>query len=300
MMRIYGVINSCIGEAYEQLVNIASLAHNSNIAIGDVHIIELSGNIEDYRASLALKILESECNNASMILFPGSDWGRELAIRVGSRLGGVSAVDIISMNTENTSITRKAYAGNLLATYRINGAPWCFSIDRSVRSEHVLANDISVFASYDTHCLDAIKSENDSSNKVCVRDDTGNGLEDADFVLACGQGIRNKDSFDSIIKTGEALGATVGASRPVAMNAWIPMSGMLGVSGSMIHPKVCIVAAASGSPAFFAGIEHSQYIIAINTDRRAPIMSKCDLAIVDDAREVIDKLALPVGNTGDI
>ena len=52
--------------------------------------------------------------------------------------------------------------------------------------------------------------------------------------------------------------------------------------------------------AFFAGIEHSQYIIAINTDRRAPIMSKCDLAIVDDAREVIDKLALLVGNTGDI
>ena len=58
----------------------------------------------------------------------------------------------------------------------------------------------------------------------------------------------------------------------------------------MIAPEVCITAGVSGAAAFYAGIEKSKFIVAINTDEQAPIMKKADVAIVDDFMPVIQSL----------
>ena len=67
-------------------------------------------------------------------------------------------------------------------------------------------------------------------------------------------------------------------------------STSIGVSGEMIAPEVCITAGVSGAAAFYAGIEKSKFIVAINTDEQAPIMKKADVAIVDDFMPVIQSL----------
>jgi electron transfer flavoprotein alpha subunit len=59
----------------------------------------------------------------------------------------------------------------------------------------------------------------------------------------------------------------------------------------MAKPDVCIVAAASGAAAFYAGIEKSRYIVAINKDIRAPIVRISDVVIIDDYKAVMDELA---------
>ena len=74
------------------------------------------------------------------------------------------------------------------------------------------------------------------------------------------------------------------------MNAWAPMNRLIGVSGAMLQPDICITAGVSGAAAFYAGIEKSKFIVAINTDGQAPIMKKADVAVADDFVPVIKAL----------
>lgn len=71
---------------------------------------------------------------------------------------------------------------------------------------------------------------------------------------------------------------------------------LLGVSGTMVSPKICIVAGVSGAAAFYAGIEKTKYIIAINKDEHAPIIKMADVAVVDDFIPVMETLNQLVEN----
>ena len=88
----------------------------------------------------------------------------------------------------------------------------------------------------------------------------------------------------------EALGGSAGASRPVVMNAWAPMEALLGVSGTLIQPKICIAAGVSGAAAFGAGVEKSGWITAVNKDSAAPIMKMADVAVVEDYEPFVKAL----------
>jgi electron transfer flavoprotein alpha subunit len=71
---------------------------------------------------------------------------------------------------------------------------------------------------------------------------------------------------------------------------------MIGVSGAMTKPEVCIAAGVSGAAAFYAGIEKSKTIVAINTDIRAPIIKASDAAVIDDYKAVMSELVKIVPN----
>jgi electron transfer flavoprotein alpha subunit len=93
-------------------------------------------------------------------------------------------------------------------------------------------------------------------------------------------------------------GGEVGVSRPAAMNAWAPMERLIGVSGAMVAPEICITAGVSGAAAFYSGIEKSRFIVAVNTDEKAPIMKKADVAIVDDFVPVLEALGKKLEEDG--
>ena len=109
-------------------------------------------------------------------------------------------------------------------------------------------------------------------------------------MIAAGRGVRNKENAEFLQKSAEALGGELGVSRPAAMNAWAPMNRLIGVSGAMLKPDICIAAGVSGAAAFYAGIEKSKFIVAINTDEQAPIMKKADVAVADDFVPVMKAL----------
>jgi electron transfer flavoprotein alpha subunit len=75
------------------------------------------------------------------------------------------------------------------------------------------------------------------------------------------------------------------------MNAWAPMDRLVGVSGTRTAPAVCLVAGASGAPAFYWGIEKAAFIAAIDLDERAAIVRNADAAVVDDGVAVLEELA---------
>ncbi|WP_140919070.1 electron transfer flavoprotein subunit alpha/FixB family protein [Limnobaculum xujianqingii] len=115
-------------------------------------------------------------------------------------------------------------------------------------------------------------------------------LNRAERVLAIGQGAGNSQNVQRLNEIAQVLGAQLGVSRPVAMNAWSSMSTMLGMSGALVAPEVCITAGVSGAAAFSVGIRHSKFIVAINTDPDAAIFSQADVGIVDDMNTVLEAL----------
>ena len=87
------------------------------------------------------------------------------------------------------------------------------------------------------------------------------------------------------------MGAAFGVTRPVAMNAWAPADRQIGVSGARSAPAVCIVAGASGAPAFLWGVERAGFIAAVDADEHAAIAGEADAVVVDDAVAVLEALA---------
>jgi electron transfer flavoprotein alpha subunit len=56
-------------------------------------------------------------------------------------------------------------------------------------------------------------------------------------------------------------------------------------------PAVCVVAGASGAPAFLWGVERAGFIAAVDTDDHAAIVAESDVVVVDDAVAVVEALA---------
>jgi electron transfer flavoprotein alpha subunit len=75
------------------------------------------------------------------------------------------------------------------------------------------------------------------------------------------------------------------------MNAWTDMNRLIGASGQIISPKLCIVAGVSGTAVFSVGIKNSEFIVAVNTDSNAPIFQMAHVGIVGDLQGVLSELA---------
>lgn len=287
-MKIFAIINVSSEDRSNQLSNLTGFLELNGINTSDVGFIELSCDSDRYSAEAALGQLQRECEGADLIVFPGNDSGSELTVRLAARMGGTSLTDVLESKLEDETLvaTKKAYAGNLLADYSMGSKPWCISVDRSLESENISEIDDVKTLEISENYIDALCSR----DTIVSIQEQQDGLAQAEFVLACGQGFSKQAAVDRAAEIADKLGACLGASRPVVMNAWAPMNALVGVSGNMIKPQVCIAAAASGSPAFYTGIEKSKIIIAINQDEKAQIMSKSDMAIKGDAKAILDAL----------
>lgn len=129
-----------------------------------------------------------------------------------------------------------------------------------------------------------------TDEKVLI--EAGTKQKESDVLLAVGKGVRTKEDVQKLKELAEDKGYMFGVTRPVAMNGWALIDEIIGVSGHIYSPKVCITIGVSGSAAFYAGIENSGWIASVNTDEHAPIVQMSDLAVIDDYKNIWERLSL--------
>jgi electron transfer flavoprotein alpha subunit len=129
--------------------------------------------------------------------------------------------------------------------------------------------------------------------KVVERVEAPKGKADlsaAPIIVSGGRGLKEKQNFSLIFELAEAIGGSVGASRPVVDAEWLPREYQIGSSGQTVSPKLYIAVGISGAIQHLVGMQTSRCIVAINKDPEAPIFKVAHYGIVDDLFKVIPAL----------
>jgi electron transfer flavoprotein alpha subunit len=129
--------------------------------------------------------------------------------------------------------------------------------------------------------------------KVLERTQAQKGKADlsaAPIIVSGGRGLKQKENFSVIFELAEAVGGSVGASRPVVDAEWLPREYQIGSSGQTVSPRLYIAVGISGAIQHLVGMQNSRCIVAINKDAEAPIFKVAHYGIVDDLFKVVPAL----------
>jgi electron transfer flavoprotein alpha subunit len=91
-------------------------------------------------------------------------------------------------------------------------------------------------------------------------------------------------------RLAELMGGRLGGTRPAVLDAWLKHKDLVGASGNLIRPKLCLAMGVSGSGPFMAGVEKSGVLAAVNNDPDALIFKYCDVGVVEDCNAVASEL----------
>ena len=257
--------------------------------LGQSHTKEaVAAVLEDESAETILKALEFLICPEDLYLFSGEEQNTALAVRLGARTGGSASNGVHGILTgtdQGLVVKRMMYANHMEAVCDPGEPPFFFTMAKGADRAELIERPFHIQReTYTPSAANHILSE------TYRPEEAENGLKDSQVVVAAGRGVGGLGGMDILRSLAEVLGGSVGASRPVVMNAWAPMEELLGVSGTMVQPEICIAAGVSGAAAFGAGIEKSGWITAVNKDSGAPIMKMADVAVVEDYEPFVKAL----------
>ncbi len=126
----------------------------------------------------------------------------------------------------------------------------------------------------------------------------GVSLAEARVVVGGGRGVGGPDAFGLLEELAALLGGTVGVSRVVTGAGWRPHSEQVGQTGTRISPDLYIACGISGAIQHIVGCRGARAILAINTDRDAPIMARATYAVVGDLHAVVPAIIAELRRRG--
>ena len=112
-------------------------------------------------------------------------------------------------------------------------------------------------------------------------------LEEADFILAAGNGVTDVKLF---LELAEALGAAVGASRVAVDDGRFARSQQIGATGRTVQARGYLAMGISGAVQHLQGIRECRHVLAVNTDVSAPMVQRAELTVVEDVQALMREL----------
>lgn len=229
-----------------------------------------------------------------IILFGATSIGRDLAPRVSARVHTGLTADCTSLaiaeETKLLMMTRPAFGGNIMATIMCkNHRPQMATVRPGVMKS--LAKDSSRKGE-----IEEVKVEFSAADalvkirEVVKATHKAADITEAKYLVSGGRGIGSPDFFNTLKELADELGGEISSSRANVDAGWIDKSRQVGQTGKTVRPELYMACGISGAIQHVAGMEGSEFIIAINKNDTAPIFDLADLGFVGDVKVIIPKL----------
>jgi len=226
--------------------------------------------------------------NASVVIISNNNSGKAIAPRLSVRLkaGIGSGVSRLPLNLNPFTVYKRTYSGNAFAHLVIKSDVQILTLAQN-SYELIETNNNSTIENQEIKVdgsllKTVVKDVQKQSGKIL--------LTDADIVVSGGRGMKSPDNWSPLVELAALLGGATACSRPVSDEGWRPHEEHTGQTGKIIAPNLYIAVGISGATQHLAGISSSKYIVAINTDKDAPIFGAAQYGIIGDAMKVLPKL----------
>ena len=272
-----------------------------------VHLVE-DPALKFYRNKAyrhAMVELVKECT-PQIVIFGATHMGRDLAPAVASALRcGLTAdctdLQIGDFTDKKTGEEfknvlkqiRPAFGGNIIATI-VNARNWpqMATVREGVMKplaarEEGRGKGEEVVVRHDSHLAGV---EIPVEVAEIVRKVSSVNLKGSRIIVAGGAGVGSKENFKLLHELAGVLGGAVGGSRAAVDLGYCEHERQIGQTGVTVRPALFISCGISGAVQHLAGMQDSAKIIAINTDRDAPIFKVAHYGIVGDLNVVIPQL----------
>ena len=256
-------------------------------------VIAAETDLHDFKAEEYASILEkiAKENKNEAVLIGSNKNGKELAGRLAAKLDTGCVTDCTNVYVKDKKIVteRVVYSGNAIAVEEFVSHPQIMTIPPKA---------FNPLPKTEGHKGEVVKKKFDFEKspskitKVQEMKTEGVNVEDAEIIVSCGRGFKNKDDIKLVRELADVLkGRTVGCSRPIAADLkWLSEDHWIGLSGHKVKPKLYIACGISGQIQHIAGMRDSGIVVAINKDPEALIFKSADYGIVGDLYQVIPKL----------
>jgi electron transfer flavoprotein alpha subunit len=230
----------------------------------------------------------------TLLVFPGTTIGNDLAPLLAARLDAACVLDASDLRTEGAGFVavRTEYDRKAATRYAaIGDRPLVVSVKDGIAT-------VGAPESGRTGSVQALTFTPPAPRARVARRDVAArsvNLKDAKIIVGAGAGIGSRDNFAHIQKLAQALGAQIGATRAVVDAGWLPADHQIGQTGATVRPELYIACGISGAVQHWVGVSDSRTIIAINTDKSAPIMKRAHYRITGDVNAVVPKLLKVLG-----
>lgn len=228
----------------------------------------------------------------SSILVGATNAGRSLAPRVAARFRtGLTADCTVLEMKENTDLVqiRPAFGGNIMAQIVTpkNRPQFC-----TVRYKIFSAPPVTKDPSGTIRTMEVTEDMIDRRIRVeeIIHKPKEIDISEAEVIVAVGRGVKSQADLEIIRELAAALDAQLACTRPLIECGWFDARRQIGLSGRTVKPKLIITIGISGSVQFAAGMRGAECIIAINTDRKAPVFDITNIGLVGDWYEILPRL----------
>ncbi len=252
--------------------------------------------LEHYRTEPYTQVLSQtiEKFQPEIVLIGATTIGRDLAPRVAGRVHTGLTADCTALEIEEETsrflMTRPAFGGNLMATIVCpEHRPAMATVRPGVMVKRI-PDDNAVAQIIP---FEGTITENEmytTIQEVLKKGVSKQDIQDARIIVAGGRGMRNTEGFAMLKDLADVLGGVVASSRAAVDAGLQDKSRQVGQTGKTVRPILYIACGISGAIQHLAGMEESDFIIAINSDTTAPIFNVADVGIVGDALKIVPKL----------
>lgn len=264
---------------------------SSNVFASDstIHIDDAA--LSNFNPEAYGKVIEALVKEKSpkVVMFGWTVTGMDVAAWLSARTGAPLAAYAKDVRVEGGSlvVSCQAYGGKLMAEVAPEG-------DMAIVA--CLAGSFPVEAGQGSTAATTMASPVDAGLlKVKFVEAIKPAGGDVDItaqakLVSIGRGIGGKENVELAEELAKALGATVSASRPVVDAGWLPRTRQVGKSGLKVKPKLYLMLGISGAPEHLEGMKSAELIIAVNTDKKAPIFNVAHYGATADLFEVAEAM----------